>query len=84
LANIFENLKLEETESDGEDLVAILHQVPPSRTAEKPANTIYELVEDEDSNDNTERILEALGFFQDLHRIEEFVCSVWRDYRDGK
>jgi hypothetical protein len=77
-------LKFEETESDGEDLIATLHQVPPPRTAEKPANPTYELVEDEDSNQNTERILEALGFFQDLHRIKDFVCSVWREYRDGK
>jgi hypothetical protein len=84
MASMFENLKLEETESDGEDLIAALHQVPPSRTAEKPANLTYELVEDEHGDTNTERILEALSFFQDLHRIEDFVCSVWRDYREGK
>lgn len=79
---MFNHLDLEEIESDAEDLSAGVRAQPHTTTAQSPPQERYEV--QDDGGDQSDATLRILGFFQDLHRIEEFVCNTWRDYRAGK
>ncbi|KAB5543078.1 hypothetical protein GE09DRAFT_237517 [Coniochaeta sp. 2T2.1] len=91
LSNLFEHLDVEDIESDVDDVVPPVPSEPSKaagkqNTKGKQKAKAAETSEPETDEDDgkLEVQLRILGFFQDMHQVEDFVLSVWTDYSNQK
>jgi hypothetical protein len=87
LSNRFSNLEVEDTEDivdTSKTLQSLSSAAAVAKSAQKktptPAVEIYEL----ESDDTYERIFDVYCFFEDLHRLQDFLNETWRQYKRGE
>lgn len=83
LSNRFSNLDVEDTEGlvDTETTIQSLSSTVAGKSAQKTAPPkavdIYELEYD----DSFDRLFDVFCFFEDLHRLQDFLTDTWRKYK---
>lgn len=80
LSNRFSNLEIEEPE-EIEDTSAITFVNPSTKpkTAAPVSVDVYEL----EPENEWDRAFEVYCFFEDLHRIQDFLGDTWSQYKEG-